>query len=340
MMGAAHWGVLANAVLFAKDVGLKLVEPDAVGLHIFLVVGALVHPDVGDGQIESRIGVGQHRDPLVGVHRGAVVQVGSHVDGLDAEICEPVAQTAGQLPVEAPGRGLRVAAPEEDAVGVLRHVPHDVGDRHHLPQALAAPGVLGAPVPALPAVGVAGLQRVASQQPEQAPVAAVRSVDDRRLAVPVGLGEDRLHAVLLFDPLDLAHDYVQGFFPGDTLVLAAATVLRVPLAVRVPVHPLQGIKDPIRGVDAVLVPEAEGRDKGFHGRREGLAFGLYLPGLEARILPVIVKRPDADDLAVVALHLHAVSVGWDPDETQPSNDRFLAACLVFRFRHLSAPSLS
>ena len=64
----AHSGVFGNAVfVLAEDVGLDLVHAHRVGLDVFLVPGALGQPHVDDGQLQGRVGVRQHRDPLVAV---------------------------------------------------------------------------------------------------------------------------------------------------------------------------------------------------------------------------------------------------------------------------------
>ena len=94
---------LGHAVLVAHDVRLELVHAVGVGLEVLLVVGALVEPPVGDGQIERGVGVGQDGDPLVGVHGVAVVAVGGDVDLLDAQLGPPVAEPADQLAAPAPG---------------------------------------------------------------------------------------------------------------------------------------------------------------------------------------------------------------------------------------------
>ncbi len=341
-MPARPLGGLRNTILFAQHVVLELLEPYRMGLDVLLVIRALGHPHVRHAQIEGRVGVGQHRDPLVGMNGSAVVEVRRDVNLLDAEFGPPVAQPAGQLTVEAPRSGLGVASPEEDAVAVLGHIPHDVGHRDHLPQVLATPDVLGSPVPAFPAVGVARLQGVAAEQAQQAPVTAVGGVHRLGLRMPVGLRQDGLHAVLLIDTLDLSDHDVEGFIPGDALVLADAAILgvaptrarRARGAVRVPVDPLERIEHPVRRVDPVLVAQGEGRDQGVHGGRELLPSRLQLPGLDLRVLLVVFKWAYADDLAFAALHPHAVGVRRDPYETEPAIDRLvhLPALWVFRYQ--------
>ena len=188
---------------------------------------------------------GQDRDPLVGVDGGRVVEVGVDVDLLDADLGPEVEQPAGELSAEAPGGGLGVAAPHDHHVAVLADVVHDVVVRgHHADEALA-PHMLGAPIPAFPAVGVADLLGEAAQLVEEQRGAAVRRMDHLALAVAVALHQDGQRAVCVADALDLVGDELCGLVPGDAHVLALAAVLRVALALRVPVDPLQGVLDPV-----------------------------------------------------------------------------------------------
>ena len=216
-----------------------------------------------DGKVKGGVGVGQHRNPLVGVDGGPVVEIRGDVDGPDPQLTEPVAKPAGQLAVKTPGGGLGIATPEQDPVAVVGHVRYDVANGNHLSQALASPHVFGAPVPTFPTVGVTRLQRVAAQQPQQSAVAAVGGVDDLGLAVAVRLRKDRFHAIAVLDPVDLLLDNVERLFPGNALVLACAPALRVAAAgtggarsaIRVPVDALQWMEHSVRGMDTVLVTE-------------------------------------------------------------------------------------
>ena len=67
----------------------------------------------------------------------------------------------------------------------------DVGGVGHEPEGLAAPEMLGAPVPALPAVRVAHLDGGAAQEVQKLDLASVRPVHDLGLAVPVAPGRTR-----------------------------------------------------------------------------------------------------------------------------------------------------
>ena len=172
--------------------------------------------------------------------------------------------------------------------------------RHHALEPMA-PHVLGAPVPALPAVGLADLEGEAAHLVEQAGAVAVWRVDGLALAVAVALDQDRRRAVLLVDPGDLLGDDVRRLVPGDADVLALAAVLRVPLAVGIPVDALERVLDAVGGVGALLVGGHVRRGARPHARFQRLAVALELPGAEACavVLPVEVERPDAHDLAVL-----------------------------------------
>ncbi len=325
-MGSAHSGDFSHAVLVAHDVGLVLVDAHGVGVEVLLVVGALAEPAVRDRQVERGVRVGEHRDPSVGVHGGGVVEVGADVDLLDADLTPPVAQTARELTLPAPRGGLLVAAPEQQQLGVLGDVREQVA-LLALADGLATPDVLVAPPPAFPAVGLADLQGEATPGAQQLAPRAVTGLHDLVLAVLVALVEQCGRPILLLDALHLAGDDVQGLVPGDALVLAHAAVLRVALAVGVEIHAHHRVADTGGGVDAFLVGDAVRRDQGLHAGLERAATHLELPGVEIRllVLPVVMHRADADDLAVLDVHHRRVgAVLRDAAETDVSDERLLA----------------
>ena len=337
---------LLDAVLFAHDVGLVLVDAHGVGGEVLLVVGALAEPAVRDRDVERGVRVGEHRDPAVGVHGGGVVEVGADVDLLDADLTPPVAQAARELALPAPRGGLLVAAPEQQQFGVLGDVPEQVA-LLALADGLAAPEVLVAPPPAFPAVGLADLEGEAAPLAQQLAAGAVAGLHDLVLAVLVALVEQGGRAVLLLDAVHLAGDDVQRLVPGDALVLAHAAVLRVALAVGVEVDAHHRVADACRRVDALLVGDAVRRDQGLHAGLERAATHLELPGVEIRllVLPVVVHRTDADDLAV--LHVHHRCIGAvlrDAAETDVSDQRRFAGgtglAHVLRHTHTSPWSLN
>ena len=222
-------------------------------------------------KLKGRVGVGQHRDPFVAVDGGGVVEVGADVDLLDARPGPELGDAGGVLTGEAPGGGLFVAAPLEHHVAMLGDVLDEVGGRRHHALEALAPHVLGAPVPALPAIRVADLLGEAAHHVEQAGLMAVGSMDGLVLAVAVALRKDGQRAVFLVDPLDLAGDDVGGFVPGEPHVLALATVLRVALAVGIPVHALHGELDPVGREGALLVGQRERGRQRFGQRAQSLA---------------------------------------------------------------------
>ncbi len=209
-----------------------------------------------------------------------------------------------------------------------------------IPDQTLAPDVPGTPVPALPAVRVAHLLGEAAHLVEEQGGAAVRRVDELALAVTVALHQDGQRPVLLVDPLDLGGDKIGGLVPGDAHVLALATVLRIALALWIPVHPLEGVLDPVGRVGPLLVGEAPGGGSRLHQRLESLAVLLYLPRIEGRrvVLLVEVERPDAHDLAV--LHIDGAGHGAvdSPAQTQGFENRLVNCLRMLRLRHDVTPS--
>ena len=302
-------GGFGNAVLVAQHVVLEPVEPDGVRVHVVLVVGALRDPRVRDGQLQRRVGVGQHGDPLALVAGARVVEVGRYEERAQPQLFQEVGHAAGLLPAPAPRGGLEVAAPVQHRVAVLADVLVQVLLVHLHADRVHAPHVLGPPVPALPAVGLARLQRVAAAQLQHHGLAAVRSVDHLGLAVPVGLAQDGQGAVLVVDALDLGGNEGGGLVPRDALVLGHAAVARVALPLRVPIHALHRIQHAVLRIDALLVAQGQRREQRLVAGLEHLAARLDAPGpalLHARDV-VVVQRADAQHLAV--LHVDACRVG-------------------------------
>ena len=228
---------LRHAIFFAHDIGFVRLDAHGVGLQIVLVVGAVLEPLIGDRQVQRRVSIRQDRDPAIGMDSGGVVEIRADVNLLDAQFAVPVAQTAGELTLPAPRRGLLVAAPEQQQFTVLGNVIEQVA-LLALAYGFAAPEVLAAPPPAFPAVGLPDLERIAAPQREQLAAGAVAGLHHLVLTVLVALVEKRGWSVLLLDPVHLAGDGVECLVPGDAHVLALAAVLRIALAVGVPVHPL------------------------------------------------------------------------------------------------------
>jgi hypothetical protein len=129
----------------------------------------------------------------------------------------------------------------------------DVGRRVHDALGALAPDVLGAPVPAFPAVRVAHLEGESAQVLQQHAGVAVGRIQGLALPVSVTLQKDGIDAVGLVHPPDFAGDELAGLIPGDALVFTFAPVVGIAVAVGIPVHPLEGVLDPVRGVDAFFV---------------------------------------------------------------------------------------
>ena len=219
-----------------------------------------------------------------------------------------------------------------------------VGGVGHQPERFAAPDVLGAPIPTFPAVGVAHLQRVAPQQLQEPHLTAVRSVNGLGLAVAIALCEDCMGSVAIDDPPKLRDHDIQSLVPRDAHVAALAAVLGVAptwaggsrRALRVPVHPLQRIRDAVRRVDALLVPQSHRADGRLQRRMEGLATGLDLPRLELlrTVLPVVGEGADTHDLAV--FHVHSSHVrGAGESRLAGVLDEGLFCALAHLLLHLS-----
>ena len=129
-----------------------------MSIEIFLVEGSVLYPGIGDGKLQRGVGVGKDGDPLVGVHGIGIVHVGGDVNLLHPNLCEPEADSACHVSSPAEGSGLRVAAPEQYCIAVFGNVFNYVVLLVLLSERVHAPDMLGAPIPAFPAVGLAGLQ--------------------------------------------------------------------------------------------------------------------------------------------------------------------------------------
>ena len=90
--------------------------------------------------------------------------------------------------------------------------------------------------------------------PEEMGLASMGTLNGLPLSVAITLGKYGKISVFLLYPLYLAGYYVGRFIPGDSLVLALATVLRVYVyATRLLVNPLQWVLDSIGGVDTLFI---------------------------------------------------------------------------------------
>ena len=249
-IAAAHSRGLGRAVLaLAQDVLLPLVEPVGAVLDEEVVVGVLGEPHVADGLGQRRVGARARRDPLVahGARGAVVVRVDDHE--LDAQLLHPEPPDEVLLAAVHVGGAVGVDRPEDDLLGVLERVLQQLRLLAVAQAPPVAPGVRGAPVPALPAVGVVEALAVA-EDVEEAAQRAELVVQEAPVVVGRGHGGDGRRTVGLADAGDLAGDEVERLVPGDALVLVLAAQLRMPLPVGVEVLALQRVLDAVR-VDAL-----------------------------------------------------------------------------------------
>ncbi len=69
----------------------------------------------------------------------------------------------------------------------------------------------------------------------------MRAMNSLGFPMSIAVAEHGIGPVFFLYPLNLIGDNGGGFIPGNPLIFALAPVLRISLAVGVPVHPLQGI---------------------------------------------------------------------------------------------------
>ena len=150
-------GSFGYAVLLAQHIVLELIEAIGVLVNVFLVIGALGDPDIRNGQLQGRIGIGQNGNPLIRMNRRAIVQVGTDIDAFQADLRQPVAQPGGHMADHAQGRCFGIAAPKQQQIRVLGNVGIEVGLRRHFTDRLTTPDIFCTPEPALPGVHIAHL---------------------------------------------------------------------------------------------------------------------------------------------------------------------------------------
>ena len=274
------FGRLRNSVLMTEHIVLEPVETVGVSFYVLAVVGSLHHPRVGDAQPQRRVGVGENGNPLIGVNGGAVIQIGTDVDLLDADLAPEVADLRCHLAAPAPGRCLGIAAHHEHGVGIFGDIPQQVGLVGLLPHRIHAPHVLGAPVPSFPAVGLARLQGESSEQVHEMGVAAVSPVHDLGLAVAVALHEHGGIAVGVDNAADLVGADLRRLIPADALISRNSSILGVALPIRIPVHALQRVRNAIAGIDALHVPNGQRRQGGCKAARQLVSPHLDSPGVD------------------------------------------------------------
>lgn len=120
---------------------------------------------------------------------------------------------------------------------------------------LIAPDMLAAPIPAFPAIGLPGLQRIATAKVEEVCLRSMGRVDDLRLAMTVRLAQNRKRAIGVVDALYLVRDQLRRLIPANLDILGLAPVLGVSLAVRIPIDALHRMQNAILGIDSLLVAD-------------------------------------------------------------------------------------
>ena len=327
---ACPFGSLGNAVLLAHNVGHELIEAIGVGGDVFLVVGLLGEPGVGNGQLHGGIGVGEYGNPLVRMDSGAIVKVGADVNLLYAKLGEPETKAGGQVHTEAQRGNLGVAAPEKKTVGILGHVGDEVGGGSHFANGLAAPNVLSTPIPAFPGVHVAHLQGVAAQKGEHTVGAAVAGGDVLAFAVHIAFAENGLGAIGALHAQQLVCANLGSLVPGNADIAALAAVLGIALTLGVPVNALEGILNAVGGVNAGLVAKTEMGGGDALGRRKGRASCFHSPGVAVGfcIFGVIVVGTDAGHFTLVGVH-HAKAAAFRAHKAEADN------ALMFRLKFVT-----
>ena len=168
--------------------------------------------------------------------------------------------------------------------------------------------MLCTPIPALPAVGVSCLQAVTAQHVEQGAFASTRPMERFNLVMPVRLNENRIHAVLPMNAPDFIGTKLSGLIPAYTHIFRLSPVLRITIAIRIPVHALHGIQNPVRRIHAVLRRERKRRDLRFLSRLELVSARFDGPALKrllaaVRTARLVIERSDADDAPVFNVNL-------------------------------------
>ena len=273
---------------------LELLEAVAVLGDILLVVGALGDPHVGNGLQDGGVGAHAGADPLVGVLHGGVVVEGVDVDELHAHLLQPPAPQSGLLSGVAAAGGVGVGGPADHGLHVLHgHLQHIIGlGAAQTP--VVAVGVGGAPVEALPGVGVIGHTGVAhhgEEALEQGDLVAHQAP----AVVRGGAGGDGLLAVGLVQTLDLAGHQAQRLIPGGAAVAGLAAVLGVAVLAVGGLHEVladQGVLQAVIGIG--LVPLAVAQQG--HGDL-ALRGVLLAPGLDDPAGGIVVGEDDGADTA-------------------------------------------
>ena len=149
-----------------------------------------------------------------------------------------VAQAGSKLTDKTPGSGFGIAAPEEDHIGIFGNIfDHVIGRMHHTDNALA-PNMLGAEVPAFPAIRFSDHLGKTADFIQQQTGLAVRGIDGLAFAMSITLQHDGQRTIFLMDSFDFIGDQGGGFVPGDADEFALAAVLGISFTFGIPVNSL------------------------------------------------------------------------------------------------------
>src|SRR6266571_655140 len=216
---------LRSAVLLAEEIGLPLIEPDRVRLHVFLVIEVFLDPDVSDRHRHRDGSRGPGREPLARqeLRRRVVVWIDVHDLYAELRVLQPLPANGPFLRAIRAARALGISGPEHDHVAVLQAVLDCAVGLRLADAKRVSPMVHIAPVPAFPAVGIMMDLRVtdsvaeAEQRGEVVTDIApgvVRTVRYRHHAGTVGT----------LEPFDFAGDEIERFLPRDAHITRLATV--------------------------------------------------------------------------------------------------------------------
>ncbi len=295
-LGFGPFAGLGYAVRLSQHILRPLFETVRMSGHIFLVVGPLGQPRVGNGKRQRMIGADLGREPLVANPARRVVVVGIDKDHLHAQFFEPLAADGRFVRGVDAAVGLRIGRPEHDHLGVFQAVFEQVVLLRIAQPPTEAPHVHAAPMPAFPAirvvVGVSEACEVHEAEIGRVPVAYVAPH-----VMGTWRGQNRGRAVFTLDAVDLADDDICRFIPGDAFVSRDTPVLDIPVAVRIEVHALHRIHDTLVGINHGLEALRVHRKGCLTGRREGAAPGLDLP--RRRVGFIQIHGSDSDDLPVL-----------------------------------------
>jgi hypothetical protein len=261
---------------------------------------------MGDRQRERRVGARPWRDPGAAEIGRAVVEVRVDMNDFDAEPLQPLAPDRALLAgIDAAGR-FRIARPEDHHLGVGEQILDSAVALAEAHPHGVAPMVRGAPVPALPAVGVARDRGMADEVREALQRAEIIA-DIAPAVVRLALESDGARPVRELLALDFIGDDGERLVPRDRHIAGEAAILRIALAGRVEIDALQGMQHAVRRIDRRFPVERVRRDRRLARRREALPARLDGPGGAVRLLEIDGR--DADDLAVLHIDEDRPAIG-------------------------------